>query len=253
MINLKNNSYKLVAAGVMAFSALSGLLAPATAGAALVTGDATITLDNTAVAASNPAAWFFQTHWGYSDNALTINGSTTGGTALSTTGSTALLFPVNTNTVTQVLNAVVPGRTLQATTMDASNTAVGQIGLSGGMRLRDPGLSTYLAPYDLSVKKIAGTWNIQTFDAQFNYASIFALSNVSESLNGNGELQLSGDLSWASGGFTWASLLGANTSTVIGSFNLAPSAVPVPAAVWLFGSGLLGLLGAARRKTAVAA
>lgn len=30
----------------------------------------------------------------------------------------------------------------------------------------------------------------------------------------------------------------------------APSAVPVPAAVWLFGSGLLGLVGVARRKKA---
>ncbi len=32
------------------------------------------------------------------------------------------------------------------------------------------------------------------------------------------------------------------------SFNLSP--VPVPAAVWLFGSGLLGLVGVARRKKA---
>jgi hypothetical protein len=31
-----------------------------------------------------------------------------------------------------------------------------------------------------------------------------------------------------------------------------PPAVPVPAAVWLFGSGLLGLLGAARKKSAAA-
>jgi hypothetical protein len=31
------------------------------------------------------------------------------------------------------------------------------------------------------------------------------------------------------------------------------SAVPVPAAVWLFGSGLLGLVGVARRKKAQAA
>jgi hypothetical protein len=31
-----------------------------------------------------------------------------------------------------------------------------------------------------------------------------------------------------------------------------PPAVPVPAAVWLFGSGLLGLIGAARRKSAAA-
>ena len=30
--------------------------------------------------------------------------------------------------------------------------------------------------------------------------------------------------------------------------TFAPSAIPVPAAVWLFGSGLLGLIGVARRK-----
>ena len=40
-----------------------------------------------------------------------------------------------------------------------------------------------------------------------------------------------------------------------GNFNasltaIAPSAVPVPAAVWLFGSGLVGLAGIARRKSA---
>lgn len=32
------------------------------------------------------------------------------------------------------------------------------------------------------------------------------------------------------------------------NFNMTTSAVPVPAAVWLFGSGLLGLVGVARRK-----
>ena len=33
-------------------------------------------------------------------------------------------------------------------------------------------------------------------------------------------------------------------------FSMTLAAVPVPAAVWLFGSGLLGLAGAARRKSA---
>ena len=32
--------------------------------------------------------------------------------------------------------------------------------------------------------------------------------------------------------------------------TITPSAIPVPAAVWLFGSGLLGLVGVARRKSA---
>jgi hypothetical protein len=34
------------------------------------------------------------------------------------------------------------------------------------------------------------------------------------------------------------------------NFTPGPAAVPVPAAVWLFGSGLLGLVGVARRKKA---
>jgi len=38
------------------------------------------------------------------------------------------------------------------------------------------------------------------------------------------------------------------TYTTTMSFGIAASAVPVPAAAWLFGSGLLGLIGIARRK-----
>lgn len=34
------------------------------------------------------------------------------------------------------------------------------------------------------------------------------------------------------------------------NFRVTPAAVPVPAAAWLFGSGLLGLIGVARRKKA---
>jgi hypothetical protein len=39
-----------------------------------------------------------------------------------------------------------------------------------------------------------------------------------------------------------------NSSTGQIAFSTTPSAVPVPAAVWLFGSGLLGLVGVARRR-----
>ena len=42
--------------------------------------------------------------------------------------------------------------------------------------------------------------------------------------------------------------LGGTMSATPLSLSITPSAVPVPAAVWLFGSGLLGLVGMARRK-----
>jgi hypothetical protein len=37
--------------------------------------------------------------------------------------------------------------------------------------------------------------------------------------------------------------------TLGGTVATTPSAVPVPAAAWLFGSGLLGLVGVARRRS----
>ncbi len=255
MSSLKNNSFKLAAtAGVMA---LTGMLAPA-ANAALVTGNATITINNTAFAASSvnvpagyPNGWIVTKHWGPSDNLLGISGSTTGGTTLSTTGSTAMDFSVNTNTTTNSYpTAGTYGRTEQATTMDAGNTSVGQIGLSGAWLLTSAGGSGVLAPYDFSVVKTAGVWNIKTFDNGFSTQNFLKLTDVSESVNGNGELLLSGNLKWTG---LWAGLTGANTSAVVGTFNLAPAAVPVPAAVWMFGTGLLGLLGVARKKSAIAA
>ena len=51
-----------------------------------------------------------------------------------------------------------------------------------------------------------------------------------------------------SGGFEGVAYL-LHLSGTIGTGTVAASDVPVPAAVWLFGSGLLGLVGVARRKT----
>ena len=61
-----------------------------------------------------------------------------------------------------------------------------------------------------------------------------------------------------SGGITSFELFESGSETLISSWDLTSesgefgfySAVPIPAAVWLFGSGLLGLVGLARRKKA---
>lgn len=251
---------KLATAGVFAFTAFTSLLAPATASAALVSGTATITIDNTAFAASSvnvgggyPNGWIVEKFWDASYNTTGITGSTAGGLNLATTGSTAMNFAVNTNSTTNSFPAAGPsGRTEQATTMDTNvGTSTGQIGLSGAWLLSSPGTSGVLTPYDFNLKKnSSGVWNIQTFDTVFGFQNFLKLINVTESINGGGELLLSGDLQWTG---LWASITGANQSTVVGSLNLAPAVIPVPAAVWLFGSGLLGLLGVSRRKAVVAA
>ncbi len=270
-------SKKLQKPGLTASLAMTALMVPTIAGATLVSGNATLTIDNAAVLTSlaNVEPWYFETHWGPSDNTLGIDTNTTGGTALPQNSSTSLLFPVNGApnaipgtgcpgsgsspcVVAEYPSAGVAGRTVQATTMDASNTTIAgqQIGLSGGFRMRKIAGTTYLGPYDLSLVKYGSEWNIRTYDTQFTYGNIFELRNVSESLNGNGELLLSGDLYWSDPFFTggiaaWSNLfVGANTNIKLGSFSLVPAAVPVPTAIWLFGSGLIGLLGVNRRKTA---
>ena len=43
---------------------------------------------------------------------------------------------------------------------------------------------------------------------------------------------------------------GSNTGPIDYTMTFETTVVPVPAAVWLFGSGLLGLIGVARRKKA---
>jgi len=243
------NSFKakhLITAGALA---LTGLLAPATASAGLVTGNAVFTIDNNAVTASIPEPntnYSFVKHWGASDNAIAINGS--GGVAIPTTGSTAISFGVNTNG-TDIVHAATD-RVERATTMDASDTSVGQIGFSGALQLS--GDTGSLFPKDFYMVKASGTWNIQAPYTGFGDTRLFTLANVSESVNGSGELLLSGDLYWATGGFDWAMVTSADANTKIGTFSLTPSAVPVPAAVWLFGSGLLGLV-ASRRKKVLAA
>lgn len=56
------------------------------------------------------------------------------------------------------------------------------------------------------------------------------------------------ELTFASSGGTNAFLGGSGAWTAIDNFTINASAVPVPAAVWLFGSGLLGLVAVGRRK-----
>jgi len=246
------NSFKakqLLTAGVLA---LTGLMASSTASAGLVTGTASFTIDNTAVSTSTAGVFHFDRHWGAVDNALEINASTLGGTsgvtAYSNTDVLTFSAPVNTNVADIDHSNAVPEviRSTQGTTMDTSDLSTGSIGLSGALRLNGP--SGILTPFDFDLYKSGVDWVIGSNGAGFPPANVFSLVNVVETLNVNNELELSGDLKWSGAGLSYAGAFGFDTNTVIGSFSLAPSAVPVPAAVWMFGSGLLGLVAARRKK-----
>jgi hypothetical protein len=70
-----------------------------------------------------------------------------------------------------------------------------------------------------------------------------------------GEVRASDGATWHSNDFAgFAFLLRADANRVVTYINpngwsdYATTTVPVPAAVWLFGSGLLGLVGIAHRK-----
>ena len=64
-------------------------------------------------------------------------------------------------------------------------------------------------------------------------------------------LNWSGDISTSPAGTNALNVTFSDGTVLSVDINVVP-AVPVPAAVWLFGSGLLGLVGVARRKARIA-
>ncbi len=249
-----NHSKKFLAAAIVAAGAFTGLLTSTSANAALVSGTATISLNGNWNSSTLASGWSPTTFFDDTFNSTAINGTTAGGTAISgATSSPHLQLAINTN-MTTITNA---GGTIQATTMDASNSAVGQIGLSGAFRLTTPSASTFLSAEDFQLKQVGGTWNLVGVSG-FGPGTFLQLVNVVDNLATTGTLD--GDLQFlpdaANGvGFTWATFLSASgpaLTTNFGHLSIAPAAVPVPAAVWLFGTGLVSLLAGACRKSGLA-
>ena len=84
----------------------------------------------------------------------------------------------------------------------------------------------------------AGDCNLQTIcDRIFNFSDTILRDEINVG-------SLPSDLNQAA---EWVLILGAGESFTF-THEMTVNPVPVPAAVWLFGSGLLGLMGVARRK-----
>ena len=114
------------------------------------------------------------------------------------------------------------------------------------------GAPTSVAGADPNVEIAAGilgnTWNIYAF---FDYP--FGASGITANTGGTGHSAMGAYQT--DFGFTTYETIGTITSSdtltniqPYGSYLVMGSPVPVPAAVWLFGSGLLGLIGIMGRK-----
>jgi len=145
---------------------------------------------------------------------------------------------------------------------DLTGTASGAIGLGGAFRYRldvpfsiqggeEAGNRTIIGDftleYDVS-REISGHSGWTLFNHVAWRADVFDLENVVIDQTGN-TLMLSGDLAIGEG----FAHLGGNVGAIVGDFSLQTSVVPVPAAVWLFTSGLAGLFVSGRAGKQVVA
>ncbi|MEQ1638215.1 MAG: hypothetical protein ABL903_16165 [Methylococcales bacterium] len=279
MSNVQHNPMKLATAGALAFTAITGLMMPSIASASLVTGLATISIDNPTLirtTISDYPAYVNGTYIGgyfdsTQDNVNLVLNSTPTQSLSPDSKDQYMAFPVQPATVPASGNDRFP----QATTMDNSNTSVGQIGLSGAMLNYNVGPvhTNYLENQDMSLLKVNNVWNLVTHDSVGGAQTLYQLAaGYSEGLDASGNLTLSGNLIWGDGANAvtvigtgvggvpnlspWANFMRVpanERNTVIGHLELNVSAVPVPGAVWLFGSALAGLVGYRRKKAVLAA
>lgn len=142
------------------------------------------------------------------------------------------------------------GRNPVATSYDYTGdvlTSSGSIGLGGAWGTDIAGGDTVFVYGDLGLSRSLSGWSInQGFDFP---GGMFVIDNAVETATAD-TLTVSGDLVF-DGGFLADFVAGQPSAGLdMGdvSFTLTTSPVPVPAAAWLFASGLLGLVAAARRR-----
>ncbi len=97
---------------------------------------------------------------------------------------------------------------------------------------------------NISLASFASVTNVYTINGfQLDLTSMTIVDQTASLLTMTGSGLLSGN-SFDSTGVDWAF----SANDLGSSYSMTVTAVPVPAAVWLFGSGLLGLVSVARRK-----
>lgn len=135
---------------------------------------------------------------------------------------------------------VMAGVEFSFSALGLSANVDGSVHMSGTVQQLDSNGDPYLTPFDFSYDFAADVLQDDEFGVELD---ILALDGDGDGILGN--QVTSGAWTGLSGVFEGSfSNLGNN-----GNNFPTYSPVPVPAAVWLFGTGLVGLIGMARRKT----
>lgn len=142
------------------------------------------------------------------------------------------------------------GASITATTFDIDSSAIAII--TG----TNPTTSINLIPDEIFTLTSTGSYDgtLGSFSGSFTVGSgllsgtftDLVVVNLGTSISYQGDLVYTGGS--LAGGFTGGRIEG--TDGTIGNVAKLGAVVPVPAAVWLFGSGLLALIGIAKKKKA---
>lgn len=180
--------------------------------------------------------------------------SSAGSTQISATNLVHDITPTGSNPSNQPAGRHVQG-TSPSFSID-SDTLAGvsgtQLGLTGIHSFYAPLFSGNVTTGDFSLAYNDSTsgWSIKN---NFSFGlNMYDLSNLALTVTDANNWGLTGNLLLAAGN---ASMIYGQTGANVGTFNLgvgsyAASPVPVPAAAWLFGPALAGLIGFGRRKIA---
>ncbi|MDD1620928.1 MAG: hypothetical protein LUQ11_05565 [Methylococcaceae bacterium] len=281
---LKNNNFKLATAGAMIFGALTGLLAPTSASATILSaasgiGTFTINFDREAFAAlqggnsTTPGiytAHFYNTaESNYTSVALAdmVNGG-----GMTEQPSAPLVHDITATGADPVGQAV--GRHVKATSADfafntGDNSGTGTLGMTGAQKIAlGAGPFTgsrmvygdYSLSYSASQRSLNNNLSGWHLDNNIGWLmEAYYLANLNVSATDADNWKLTGDLLLTTAN---KGMIGGVAGSRMGGFCLgigseagcaAVSTVPVPGAVWLFGSGLVGLLVSGRRKLGILA
>ena len=158
--------------------------------------------------------------------------------AMAATGAHAA--PVSVDTFANII--LLPGATLVGT---------GTGDLTGGVLTYALTQTTNLGLYGTAVVEMTGTWtdgNPGAGTTNILSCTGAAIACGQISIGDQGPSASVGPLSMSETDVTVFTVAGDNTIGDM-TWTITPSAVPVPAAAWLFGSAILGLVGVGRRKS----